>query len=114
MAKRRMLSVRGQFILSGIFVFIGAVSVMLSVVWEGSGANVVLGVLWLLIGAGWLAVALQERRRRQRGYDPALPVPAPEVVSLVEQGQNVRAIKLYRKPNPGISLRDTKDAVQRL
>lgn len=110
-----MLSIRGQFIFSGIFFFIGAVSIMLPLVWGGSGIYAVLGTFWLLLGAGWLVVALQERHhRKQRGHASALPVPAPEVVTLVEQGQNIRAIKLYRTLNPGISLRDAKDAVDSL
>jgi hypothetical protein len=113
MARRRKQSVRGQFILSGAFVLLGVGSIVLFVV-SGSVVGLALGVFWLLSGVLWFAVALGGRRREQRGYDPVLPPPAPEVVMLADQGQAIRAIKLYRTLNPGISLKEAKYAVDRL
>jgi hypothetical protein len=49
----------------GVFTFIGAGSISLSVVWGGSGANVVLGVLWLVVAAFWFGAALQHRHRER-------------------------------------------------
>lgn len=43
-----------------------------------------------------------------------LPVPAPEVLALVDQGWTVQAVKRYRELNPGVGLRDAKDVVEGL
>jgi hypothetical protein len=74
----------------------------------------VLAALWMLIAASWFFSARQRRRRKQRGYGQVLPVPAPEVLILVEQGRKIRAIKRYRELNPDIGLKEAKDVIEGL
>jgi hypothetical protein len=67
------------------------------------------------------AVRAVRRRGRAapvvRNSEPAcgvLPVPAPEVLALVDQGWTIQAIKRYRELNPGVGLRDARDVVEGL
>jgi uncharacterized membrane protein HdeD (DUF308 family) len=61
------MTVRRAVIFGGMFIFMGVVEILLSVVWGGSGADVVIGVLWLVVGAMWFASALAQRRRERPG-----------------------------------------------
>ncbi len=50
-----------------MFILMGVVEILLSVVWGGSGADAVIGVLWLVVGAMWFTGALEQRRRQRPG-----------------------------------------------
>ncbi len=93
---------------------VGAGWITYAVLRSSDYASVVLGVLWMLIAAGWFSVALKRRRHQQRGYDQVLPEPAPEVLLLAEQGRRIRAIKCYRELNPGLGLKEAKDVIDGL
>lgn len=62
---RRPMTVGREMLFGGVFTFIGVGAIVLSVVWGGSGADVVLGVLWLVVAACWFGAALQQRRRER-------------------------------------------------
>jgi hypothetical protein len=53
---------RREFIISGIFILMGAAEILMSLLWGGSGVYAVLGAVWLLVGAMWFAGALERRR----------------------------------------------------
>jgi hypothetical protein len=59
------MTVGREVFLGGVFTFIGVGSILLSVVWGGSDADVVLGVLWLVVAACWFGGALQQRHRER-------------------------------------------------
>ena len=61
------MTVRRAVIFGAMFILMGVVEILLSVVWGGSGADVVIGVLWLVVGAMWFAGALEQRRRQRPG-----------------------------------------------
>jgi type VI protein secretion system component VasK len=83
---------------------------------------------WFMLGLGiwavfmaiffWLLARkrrdrLQRARDRQFIDDPELLMP-PEIKTLVQQGQKIRAIKRYRELNPGIGLKEAKDIIDKL
>jgi hypothetical protein len=59
------MTVGREVFFGGVFAFIGVGSILLSVVWGGSGADVLLGVLWLVVAASWFGAALQQRHRER-------------------------------------------------
>jgi hypothetical protein len=74
--------------------------------------NIVLCGVWLGVAVGWFSVARQAGRRAQ--FDGELPEAEPDVLTLVEQGRNIEAIKRYRELHPSVGLREAKHVVDRL
>jgi ribosomal protein L7/L12 len=52
--------------------------------------------------------------RRAELASQELPEATPEVVTLVERGRKIEAIKRYREQNPGIGLKQAKDIIDGL
>ena len=74
------------------------------------GASVVPGVLRAVRRKGGDASA----DRDTVAVREAPPVPAPEVLILVEQGRKIAAIQRYRWLNPGVGLKQAKDVIDGL
>jgi ribosomal protein L7/L12 len=68
--------------------------------------------MFLVLAGVWLGLARQLRRREQ--LDRAAPGAGHDVLTLVRQGRKIEAIKRYRDLNPGITLREAKDAIDEL
>jgi MFS superfamily sulfate permease-like transporter len=97
---------RASYGVSGVF----AVGCIAWIVYTAV-ADVLCGV-WLGVAVGWFSVARQADRRAQ--FDGELPEAEPGVLTLVEQGRNIEAIKHYRELHPGVGLREAKHVVDRL
>lgn len=74
--------------------------------------------LWLVAGlvvAFFLGFAFGRRRPGLKVVwsEPIVPIPSPDVEILLQQGQKIEAIKLYRQLH-GTDLKDSKDAVDAL
>ncbi len=108
-------SIRLQFLVSGAYTVFAVSEILLYVFGHANRWSLVLGVIFLLLSVTWLAIALGARRRdEQRRYHQVSPVPAQEILALMEQGQKIQAIKRYRELNPGIGLKQAKDVIDGL
>ena len=103
---------RSSYGVSAIFAAGCIAWIIYTAVAGASWPNIVLCGLWLGVAVGWFFVARQAGRRAQ--YDGDLPEAEPDVLTLVEQGRNIEAIKRYRELHPGVGLREAKHAVDRL
>jgi hypothetical protein len=103
-----------MFIMGGIWTVAGILMILATVVWHDSGADAVLGGIWLWLAVGYFAMAFGRRRREQRGPGHVPSELPPEVRLLAEQGRKIEAIKRYRQLNPGVGLREAKKAVDGL
>jgi hypothetical protein len=103
-----------MFIMGSVWAAGGILTILFTVIWHGSGADAALGGLWLLLALGNFAMAIEQRRREQRGPGHAPTALPPEVLLLAEQGRKIEAIKRYRQLNPGTGLREAKQAVDGL
>ena len=56
---------------------------------------------------------LQQRRNQPSTYDAEPAVP-PEIRTMVEQGEKIKAIKHYRQLHPGIGLKEAKNVIDGL
>ncbi|MEO8193009.1 MAG: hypothetical protein ABI681_04100 [Gemmatimonadales bacterium] len=70
----------------------------------------------LLILLAFIAGFILGRRRPDSNVvwsTPIVPIDSPEVEELLQRGQKIEAIKLYRELH-GTDLKDSKDAVESL
>ena len=94
---------------------IGVVWIILGLSTNAGYLPVINGVLFIMAASGWFLMALERRRREQRGYyDQPLPVPSPDVQILAGQGRKIQAIKRYRQLNPDVALREAKEMIDGL
>jgi ABC-type transport system involved in cytochrome bd biosynthesis fused ATPase/permease subunit len=55
-----------------------------------------------------------QQRRDQPSTDDAEPAVPPEIWTMVEQGEKIKAIKRYRQLNPGVGLKEAKNVIDGL
>ena len=92
----------------------GILSLIAAALGSGLG-NAVSGAAGLLLSVYcFITAGVQHRRREQHGCGQVLPEPSPDVLTLSGQGRKIRAIKRYRRLNPGVSLKDAKGVIDGL
>ena len=119
---RSLLGAAARRVIVTALVAVGAYVVELVSGWHSQAW----GILACMVGglsAGVVGDILRAVTRK-RGAVPAdrriepvcavLPVPAPEVLILVEQGRKIQAIKRYRELYPGTGLKEAKDVIDGL
>ena len=103
---------RASYGVSAVFA-VGCIAwIVYTAVADVNWPNIVLCGVWLGVAVGWFSVARQAGRRAQ--FDGELPEAGPDVLTLVEQGRNIEAIKRYRELHPSVGLREAKRVVDRL
>lgn len=60
------MTARRAVIFGGLFAILGITEILLSAALGGIGHDIVFGVGWLVLAAGWFAVALRHHHRRER------------------------------------------------